>query len=284
MKRNLLILVATSGIALSAHGADPITCYESTAVEIPFDYAVQGGYWGVALGYNYAPTLHYDPQYAVGGDFTNLVSFPTEMSQTSKAGYDVMLTTGYRYYSWRFEAELGFRNNKGNKITGLPSTADIPTLTVTPFFIPGPNLTDMPDVTATGSIDAITLMGNIIYDRYYTTGWMWSIGLGAGGSRINFGVSRSDVNFTTIADYSFSGYDFTHTTTNFAAQLILGVGYAWNQYVETALTYHFLYPLSSHYDVTNDFILGNPAIDANFTVQFKPNYFSHTLNLEFRFT
>lgn len=289
MKRNLLILVATSGIALSAHGAIPISCYESTAVEIPFEYAVQGGYWGIAVGYNYAPTIHYDPKYVVGGDFENLLSFPSEMSQTSKAGYDILVSTGYRYWSWRFEAELGFRNNKGNKITGLPSSAEAVTLTGPPFDIPPENITGMPNVTATGSITAYSLMVNVHYDRYYTSGWMWSLGLGAGGAYVNYGVSRSDVNFTTtcplpFSDYSCSTYDFTHSTTNFAAQAILGIGYAWNQHVETALTYHFFYPLRSHYDVTNDFITGDPLIDPEFTVQFKPNYYSHTLNLEFRFT
>lgn len=283
MKRNLLILVATSGIALSAHGAIPISCYESTAVEIPFEYAVQGGYWGIAVGYNYAPTVHYDPRYVVGGDFENLLEFPSEMTSTSKAGYDIMLTTGYRYWSWRFEAEVAYRNNKGNKLTGLPSTDDF-ALLVPPFSIPPLNLTNAPDVTATGSIEALSLMANVHYDRYYTTGWMWSVGLGAGGARVNFGVSRSDAAFTSPLNYSRSGYDFTHSTFNFAAQAIVGIGYAWNQHVETALTYHFFYPLTSHYDITNDFILGNPALDPEFTVQFKPNYYSHTLNLEFRFT
>lgn len=282
MKRNLLILVAASGIALSAQGADSITCYEGTAVEIPFDYAVQGGYWGLAIGYNYAVSTHYDPQLVVGGDFTNLLEFPSEMVSTYKAGYNIALTTGYRYYSWRFEAELGLRSNRGNKLTGLPSTADLSTLGFPPFNLTTTDLTDMPDVTATGSTYAITLMGDIIYDRYYTSGWMWSIGAGAGGTRINFGIERSDVNFTSIADYSNSGYDFTNASTTFCFQVILGVGYAWNQHLETALTYHYFYPMSTHYDVTSSFIDTTPP--TGLIVQFQPNYSAHTLNLEFRFT
>jgi len=287
MKRNLSILVALSGIALSAHGATPIACYEATAVEIPLPYAVQGAYWGLAAGYNYAPTIHYDPKYAVDEDFENLLSFPTEMSSTSKAGWDAMLTLGYRYHSWRFEAEVAYRNNKANQITGLPSTADAATIGPgTIFNIPLANLTDMPDVTATGTVQALSLMGNIIFDYYYTSGWMWTIGAGAGGARINFGAERSDVNFTTLQNYSNSGYDFTHSVNTFCFQGIFGIAYAWNQHIETAITYHFFYPITSHYDITNDFItaIGAAPPRPDFTVEFKPNYYSHTVNLEFRFT
>lgn len=284
MKRNLLILAAASSIALSANAAIPITSYESTAVELANDYAVQGGYWGINLGYNYVATNHFDPQYAVGGDFDNMIAFPTEMVLKSKWGWDVALTTGYRYYGWRFEAELGFRSNLGATIDGLPSTNDVATLTNAPFSIPIANLSDVANVVAEGTTTVISLMGNVVYDRYFQSGWILSFGLGAGGASINYGIDRNTTEFNSLADYSNSSYSFKKKVINFAFQGIIGVGYEWNDRVETALTYHFFYPMPNHYDVVNDFIYGPPGPDPQFTVQFKPKYISHTLNLEFRFT
>ncbi len=284
MKRNLLILAAASGFALSANAAIPVSSYESTAVELANEYAVQGGYWGLNLGYNYLGTMHYDPEYAVGGDFDNLIAFPSEMVVKSKWGWDVALTTGYRYYGWRFEAELGFRTNPGDNISGMPSTDDAAILTIAPFSIPISNLSDVANLLAEGNTNVYSLLGNVIYDRYFQSGWMLSFGLGAGGARINYGISRNPTDFTSLADYSNSSYNFKKGVTTFAFQAIVGVGYSWNDYVETALTYRFFYALPTHYDVVNDFILGDPTKDSQFNVQFNPKYLSQTINLEFRFT
>lgn len=285
MKRNCLISLASSCISLCAQAAVPITSYEASAVEIPSEYAVQGGYWGLALGYNYLNTLHYDPKYVVDQDFDNLLSFPSEMTQSNRWGWDVMLTTGYRYKGWRFEAELGFRSNLGDALEGLPSMADIAEIgPMTTFNIPGDNLSDLSATTTEGTTTVLSLMFNVIYDRYYTTGWMWSIGFGAGPASLNFGVSRNPEDLYHPADYSNSSYDFKNTSITFAFQAILGIGYSWGDHLETAVSYRFFYPMQPHYDVTNDFLLGNQMTAPEFTVQFKPNYMAHTVNLEFRFT
>ncbi len=273
MKRNLLSTLALSGICISAQAAIPITSYESTAVEIPSEYAVQGGYTGVAVGLNFSGTNNMGVELIP--DTTNpddVIQFP-DLSIKSKPGIVLMLTSGYRIYRWRFEAELAYRFNKSETISTFTYAVSPPP--------PGPitphSLNE--DLAANGGTSAISLMGNILYDRYYISGWMWTLGFGAGGVYLNYNTS-ADTESLAGAPFPVdpaSSFTFTKKTFVPAVQAIIGFGYTWSDHLETALTYRYMFLFNDKYWADGTFI-------HNRTIQFNPQYRVNMLNLEFRFT
>jgi opacity protein-like surface antigen len=274
MKRNLLTLMALSGFCLSAQAAIPITSYESTAVEIPQEYAVQGGYWGFFLGYNYIGDNTLSPSLVVDPSYSNLLPL-ADLTVQNGAGFILGLSTGYRIYRWRFEIEASYRTNQADMIVSLPTTANSSANGSTvilgpPGNVPPTNLSDIPDTGATGNTVAASIMVNVMYDRYFTSGWMWMLGAGIGGTYIDYGAHWVGVT-------SNSKLDFSNTSKGFAFQLIAGIGYTWTDHIETAVTYRFFMPIQNNYDIQDDFILAR-------TVEFSPSYVSHTINLEIRFT
>lgn len=272
MKRNLLPTLALSGICISAQAAIPITSYESTAVEIPSEYAVQGGYTGLAFGLNYIGTNNMGVQ-LIRNTATpeDVIDFP-DMSITSKQGYDVMLTSGYRIYRWRFEAELAYRFNKSETISTFTYAIGPPTTATSPHSL-------NEDIAANGGTSALSLMGNILYDRYYTSGWMWTLGLGFGGAYINYNTSvdAESLAGTVPAVDTGSSFKFTKKTFVPAVQGIIGIGYTWSDHIETAITYRYMFLFNSRYWEESTFI-------NNHTIQFNPQYRVNMINLEIRFT
>lgn len=256
MKRNLLTIMTLSSFGLAAQAAIPITSYEATAVEIPQEYAVQGGYWGLALGYNIVSNQTIGVSLVRNSSNDDLISFP-DMVVTSKKGVSAQLTSGYRIYRWRFEGELGYRLNRAFDISNVPESTD-------------PNGTFLYGF-ASGGTSVISLMVNVTYDRYFQSGWMWILGGGIGGAHINYFSS-----FSTPPAGS-PELDFTNSNITFAVQGIAGVGYTWSDHIETAITFRYFRPFSSRYDVENDFISGQ-------RFQFNPQYNAQTINLEMRFT
>lgn len=234
--------MALSGFVLSTYAAIPITSYESTAVEIPEDYAVQGGYTGFSVGYNRLGDVNMKPA-VVGGN-----SLP-DLTTSSKAGYSLKLSSGYRLYRWRFEAELGYRSNEAEKVTDSSTNTEY---------------------LATDNTTAITIMGNIIYDRYYQSGWLWMLGGGIGAARIDYAATTDDKPNLSSA--------FNKASIVPAVQAILGIGYVWSDHIETAVSYHYFFPISSSYTSNNNIEFNNEF------VEFKPDYKAHTINLEIRFT
>lgn len=269
MKRNLLSTLALSGICVSAQAAIPISSYETSVVEIPSEYAVQGGYTGVSVGLNYIGTndmgLQLIPDTTMPED---VIDFP-DLSIKSKQGYVFMLTSGYRIYRWRFEAELAYRFNKSETISNFTYAVAGGT---TPHSL-------NEDLAANGGTSAITLMGNILYDRYYTSGWLWTLGFGVGGAYINYNTS-ADTDSLAGAPFAVdpaSSFRLTKKTFVPAVQAIIGIGYSWSDHIETALTYRYMFLFNSKYWEEGTFINNN-------TIQFNPQYRVNMLNLEIRFT
>jgi hypothetical protein len=260
MKRNFLSIMALSGFGLSAQGAIPITSYETTAVEIPSEYAVQGGFWGISAGVNYIGANDMGMALIPNTTMPDLVVDLPDLTINSKQGYDILLTSGYRIYRWRFEAELGYRFNKAETITNFTYGPPIATLS--------------DDIAASGSTKAITLMGNVMYDRYFTTGWMWMLGLGIGGAVIDMDVS---VDANSVPAHGNSQLQFNKRKIVPAVQGIVGIGYAWNDHIETAVTYRYIYPFNNKFWVEGKFI-------ENATIQFNPQYHANVINFEIRFT
>lgn len=262
MKRNLLSTVALSGICISAQAAIPISSYETSVVEIPSEYAVQGGYTGFSVGLNYIGDNDMGLQFIP--DTTtpeNVIDLP-DMTITSKQGYFLSLTSGYRIYRWRFEAELGYRFNKAETISNFT------------YGIPSPPNTLADDIAASGNTKALTLMGNILYDRYYTSGWMWTLGFGVGGAMLDYDLS---VDANSLPPHGTSTLQFNKRSFVPAVQGIVGIGYTWSDHIETAVTYRYLFPFTSRYWVEDKFIAGR-------TIQFDPQYRVNMLNFEIRFT
>ncbi len=266
MKRNLLSTLTLSGICISAQAAIPITSYESTAVEIPSEYAVQGGYTGLGLGLNYIGAndigLQLIPNTVNPEDVIDL----PDLTVNSKQGYVLTLTSGYRIYRWRFEAELGYRFNKAETISNFTYAIGAGP-TYTPSTLPE-------DIAASGSTKAITLMGNILYDRYYTSGWMWTLGFGFGGAMLDYDLS---VDANSVPAHGSSTLQFNKRQFVPAVQGIVGIGYTWSDHIETAVTYRYLFPFTSRYWIEDKFIAGK-------TIQFDPQYRVNMINLEIRFT
>ncbi len=266
MKRNLLSIVALSGICISAQAAIPITSYESSVVEIPSEYAVQGGYTGIAVGLNYIGTNDMGVQLIPDTTMPDLVVDFPDMSIRSKQGYDLMLTSGYRIYRWRFEAELAYRFNKSETISNFT------------YAVAGTIPSSLnADIAANGGTSAISLMGNILYDRYYTSGWMWTLGLGVGGAYLNFNTSADTESLPPLGVDPASSFRFTKKTFVPAAQAIVGIAYSWSDHIETAITYHYMFLFNNRYWAQGTFINNN-------TIQFNPQYRVNMLNLEIRFT
>jgi opacity protein-like surface antigen len=171
-------------------------------------------------------------------------------------------------YRWRFEAELGFRTNKAALVTNL-TYAIGPGPAYTPTVLAG-------EVAATGSTSAISLMGNIMYDRYFQSGWMWMLGGGFGGARLNFDAGI-DPGTTFAVPPAGAQLLFNKKALVPAFQVIVGIGYTWSEHIETAITYRYFYPLNSKYWAENTYISGK-------IIEFDPQYSAQTINLEIRFT
>ncbi|MDQ2994117.1 MAG: hypothetical protein M3R00_04100 [Pseudomonadota bacterium] len=275
MKRILLPLVAVSSLFgyATAQSAIPVTRYDAYIVEVPQYYAAQGGYFGFNLGvnllyaYNTHPVLETDNA-SIAFSGTRL----PDINVSSKAGEYIALTTGYRIYGFRFEGELAYRHNNISRIQNLFSATQPP-----PAF--PDNITPLSNQFHQGDNVTGALMLNLYYDRYYTSGWMWMIGLGIG-----YSLTYYDAEIMTEAQ----PVNFTGTTTNPAGQIILGFAYRWNPGLETGLTYRLFAKPAGDYNVRGrngfDDGAGFGNVPDTWTISFSPKYITNTISLEFRFT
>lgn len=289
MKRTFSSLVMLGLVGTTAtQAAKPVTCYDAYVQEVPQKYAAQGGYWGFNLGGNFIQrtntnlTLFTDS--SANPNPGNVGFTLPNISESYNGGEYVAVTTGYRIYRWRFEGELGYRHNKVSKINKLfyvtnnnpPATINNPNPPALTESVPAPSMKQ-------GDTIIGTLMLNVLYDYYYTSGWLITFGLGLG-----YGATYYDASITQYGDKTdfinlpnnpnpFGFIDFSGYSGAFSGQAIIGTAYRWNNYIETGITYRFLVRTRSHYTVDNVFLNG-------WQVQFSPEYITNTIALEFRFT
>lgn len=271
MKRILSSLAIASLVgATTAQAAIPITRYDAYVVEIPHCYANQGAYWGIIGGVN--QPYHSNYKNHIVSDDLNIV-----LSGTTLPGFTVDyhpgpfigLTAGFRIYWARFEAELSYRYNKIDEIIGffqltgydvVPNPNPPPATILIPATITTPNI---PDV---GGLHVGTLFGNFYFDVYYTSGWLWSIGVGVGG--IGYYIDGSLTGFPV---------DFNYASMNIAGQIILGVSYTWSPCIETGITYRLMGAPNTHHEE-------NGFYYPNWRVEISHPYVTNTLAFEIRFT
>ncbi len=268
MKRILSSLAFLSLVGSTvSQAAIPVTRYDAYVVEVPQLYAAQGGYWGFLLGGNFPTPSNTHPR--IINDPNNVLINGQElpgMTIAYKGGEFAGLTAGYRIYGFRFEAELDYRHNKWSKLKRA--------FVRTNETIDGPIFLELPAILKQGDTVLGSIMGNIIYDFYYTSGWMWSIGFGLG-----YSVAYFDGNIKDVPDPfgQLHTFDISGTKGAFAGQFILGAAYRWNPCIETGLTYRLFARQGGTYNSRGTFI-------DTYIVEFGPKYIAHTINFELRFT
>lgn len=153
-----------------------------------------GWYAGVEAGVNFVPNLKYR------------MPDNNAWSQKQDPGYAIGGDVGYGFGPVRVEGEVTWRQNDLSKITDSLGTA-----------------------SAGGNINAVSVMGNVLYDIDTGTKFTPYVGVGAGG--INLGEDKVTTRGLTLTKDS---------DLRFAYQGIAGVSYAVNQQLSIKADYHYI--------------------------------------------
>lgn len=277
MKRILTPLITLGLLAsVTAKAAIPVTRYDAYIVEIPQQYAAQGWYWGFSGGANFMYPTNMRDKLVNGSNGLQITdsSLPG-VKVNAYGGEFISLCTGYRIYGWRFEAELDYRHNKWSKVNNVFTLRSPPVWPPNPIVFPQPT-------TKQGDTIIGTLFLNLDYDWYWTTGWIFTLGIGGG-----YSYAYYDANLTSTGDHqpfpgtpnSFAGanFDFSGSGGNWVGQIMAGLSYRWNAALETGISYRLMARPAIHYNVHNRFANG-------WTVEFEPKYVANTISIDFRFT
>jgi len=173
----------------------------------------------------------------VGANFLNDADL-TGTGVSDKAefntGWAGLGALGYAFdRNWRAELELGYRSNDIDSLTGGGGNA--------------------------GSVNAWTLMGNVLYDINTGSAWTPYLGVGAGALRYR-AAGLQATSTSTVND----------SDTRFAYQGIAGVGYDLTPSTQLFLDYHFLKAT-------------DPKVSSSAGTSLKSEYESHTVMIGLRF-
>jgi OOP family OmpA-OmpF porin len=187
-------------------------------VAAPAEAAPNGWYLGIEGGANWAQDVDFvHTRNAGASSFHDHGNFD--------AGWAVLATVGFEWSQWRFEGEVGYRQNKMNRISATTGSV----------------------TTNVGNFDELTLMANVLYD--IPLGSRFSLSLGGG-----VGADRSSFNWS---GFGASG-GLHQEDWRFAWQGIAGLNYALSGDWETFVDYRYLDVSGPSYSIpSNRFVFDN---------------------------